>query len=123
MEDPPAVQTGPSFCGYRANIDWVRRAKFVLQSLSRQLGRLGWFFRPIYRLIAERTDDTYDMKRQAERLTAVYEQAIADKKANRFVQVDRQKPLLTGHWYELLGLEENPFHSLPRQVSNLMQRD
>jgi glycosyltransferase involved in cell wall biosynthesis len=66
---------------------------------------------------------TYDMKRQAQRLTAVYEQAIADKKANRFVQVDRQKPLLTGHWYELLGLEENPFHSLPRQVSNLMQRD
>jgi glycosyltransferase involved in cell wall biosynthesis len=66
---------------------------------------------------------TYDTKRQAERLIGVYEQAIADKKANRFVQVDRQKPMLTGHWYELLGLEENPFHTLPRQVSNLIQRD
>ena len=33
---------------------------------------------------------TYGMKRQAQRLIDVYEQAIADKKANRFVQVDRQ---------------------------------
>jgi hypothetical protein len=66
---------------------------------------------------------TYGIKRQAERLTAVYEQAITDKKANRFVQVDVQKPLLKGHWYELLGLEENPFRNLPQQVSNFIQRD
>jgi glycosyltransferase involved in cell wall biosynthesis len=75
------------------------------------------------RTAARAKASTYDMKRQAQRVTDVYEQAITDKKANRFVQVDRQKPLLSGHWYELLGLEENPFHSLPRQVSNLMQRD
>jgi glycosyltransferase involved in cell wall biosynthesis len=66
---------------------------------------------------------TFDMKQQAQRLTAVYEQAISDKKADRFVQVDTHKPLLKDHWYELLGLEENPFVTLPRQVSNLMQRD
>ena len=63
------------------------------------------------------------MKRQAQRLTTVYEQAIDDKKADLFVEVDNHKPLLKGYWYELLGLEENPFHALPRQVSNLMQRD
>ena len=72
---------------------------------------------------AQAKAQTYDMKRQAERLTAVYEQAMADKKVDLFVEVDNHKPLLKGYWYELLGLEENPFHALPRQVSNLMQRD
>ncbi|MFQ5422073.1 MAG: glycosyltransferase, partial [Anaerolineae bacterium] len=54
----------------------------------------------------------YDSKRQAVGLTAVYEQAIADKAANRFVQVDNQKPLLKGKWFELLGFEKNPFRRL-----------
>ncbi|MCB8943080.1 MAG: glycosyltransferase [Ardenticatenaceae bacterium] len=65
---------------------------------------------------------TYDIKRQAERLTAVYHQAIADKKADQFVQVDKQKPLLNGRWYELLGLEENPFHTIPQQINELVRR-
>ena len=64
----------------------------------------------------------YDIKRQAEQLTAVYQQAIQDKKANHFVQVDNLKPLLKGHWYELLGLEENPFHTLPQQLTDLVRR-
>lgn len=65
---------------------------------------------------------TYDMRRQAERLTAVYEQAIHDKEAGRFVHVDRHKPLLKGHWYELLGLEQNPFHTVPQHISDLVRR-
>jgi glycosyltransferase involved in cell wall biosynthesis len=54
----------------------------------------------------------YDIRRQAERLTAVYQQAIADKEADRLIQVDPHKPLLKDHWYELLGLDQNPFHLL-----------
>jgi hypothetical protein len=53
------------------------------------------------------------MHRQAKRLTAVYEQAKIDQEANRHVEVDKHKPLLKGKWYELLGLEKNPFHILP----------
>lgn len=55
----------------------------------------------------------FDSIRLAERLTAVYEQAKEDKLAGRLVQPDRQKPLLEGSkWYELLGLEKNPFRAL-----------
>lgn len=35
----------------------------------------------------------FDTSKQAERLVAVYHQAIADKKTGRFVLVDRQKPM------------------------------
>ncbi|MFZ0548234.1 MAG: glycosyltransferase [Candidatus Promineifilaceae bacterium] len=53
--------------------------------------------------------DTFDIKHQAEQLIDVYQQAIEAKKNGRVVQVDKQKPLLEGKWYELLGLEQNPF--------------
>lgn len=52
---------------------------------------------------------TFDIKRQAEQLITVYEQAIEAKRDGRVIQVDKQKPLLEGKWYELLGLEQNPF--------------
>ena len=65
--------------------------------------------REVLRTAAQTKAQSYDIRRQAERLTAVYEQAIDDKKANRFIQVDKHKPLLKGHWYERLGLEQNPF--------------
>ncbi len=68
------------------------------------------------RAAAQAKAQAYDIRRQAERLTAVYQHAIADKKANRFVPVDEQKPLLKGHWYELLGLEKNPFHTFSKAV-------
>jgi glycosyltransferase involved in cell wall biosynthesis len=64
----------------------------------------------------------YDIRRQAERLTAVYEQAVHDKYDNYFVHVDKHKPLLKGHWYELLGLEQNPFRTVPQHISDLMRR-
>jgi len=61
------------------------------------------------RTAAQAKAQSYDIQRQAERLTAVYQQAIIDKKVNRSVQVDKHKPLLKGTWYERLGLEQNPF--------------
>jgi glycosyltransferase involved in cell wall biosynthesis len=61
---------------------------------------------------AVRTAEAYEIGRQAGRLTAVYEQAVADQKANRLVQVDPQKPLLKDKWYELLGMEKNPLEVL-----------
>lgn len=61
---------------------------------------------------AERTAEAYEIGRQTQRLTAVYEQAIEDKKAGQLVQVDPQKPLLKDKWYELLGMEKNPLEVL-----------
>jgi glycosyltransferase involved in cell wall biosynthesis len=61
---------------------------------------------------AGRTAKEYEIGRQAQRLTAVYDQAISDKKANKQVQVDPQKPLLKDKWYELLGMDKNPFEIL-----------
>lgn len=54
----------------------------------------------------------FDSLRLAERLIDVYQQAKEDKRAGRAVQLDEQKPLLNGKWYELLGLEKNPFRAL-----------
>jgi glycosyltransferase involved in cell wall biosynthesis len=65
--------------------------------------------RATLRAAAEAKAHAYDIRRQAEKLTAVYQQAIDDKKANRSIQVDQNKPLLKTHWYERLGLEQNPF--------------
>jgi hypothetical protein len=53
--------------------------------------------------------ETFNIKRQAEQLVSVYWQAIEDKAHGRLIQVDKQKPLLKEKWYELLGLEQNPF--------------
>ena len=65
--------------------------------------------REALREAAQAKAQSYDIRRQAERLTAVYRQASEDKKANRSVLVDKNKPLLKTHWYERLGLEQNPF--------------
>jgi 1,2-diacylglycerol 3-alpha-glucosyltransferase len=61
---------------------------------------------------AEQTAERYEIGRQAQRLTAVYEQAINDKQTNKLIQVDPQKPLLKDKWYELLGMDKNPFEIL-----------
>ena len=61
----------------------------------------------------------YDIRRQASRMADVYEKAIEAKKAEQAIAVDRKKPLLEGHWYSLLGLEENPFE----QLATLVQRE
>jgi glycosyltransferase involved in cell wall biosynthesis len=53
--------------------------------------------------------ETFDIKRLAEQLITVYQQAIEAQRDGRVIQVDKQKPLLEGKWYELLGLEQNPF--------------
>ncbi len=68
------------------------------------------------RTAAQAKAEAYDIRRQAERLTAVYHQAIEDKKANRFVNVDKHKPLLKDRWYEKLGLETNPFHMFSKSI-------
>lgn len=61
------------------------------------------------RAAAQAKAQEYDIRRQAERLTAVYQQAIDDRKGNHFVQVDKNKPFLKTRWYERLGLDHNPF--------------
>lgn len=53
--------------------------------------------------------ESFNIKRQAEEMVAVYQKAIEAKKNGRHIQVDKRKPLLEGKWYELLGLEHNPF--------------
>ena len=53
--------------------------------------------------------ETFNIKHQAEQLVSVYWQAIEAKANGRLIQVDKQKPLLKEKWYELLGLEQNPF--------------
>jgi 1,2-diacylglycerol 3-alpha-glucosyltransferase len=52
---------------------------------------------------------TFDIGRQAQALVAVYEQALVDKKAERRIIVDPHKPVFKMEWWELLGLEKNPF--------------
>jgi 1,2-diacylglycerol 3-alpha-glucosyltransferase len=74
------------------------------------------------RQAARKQAQSYDMRYLAERLTDVYQQAIIDKKAGRYVEVDRHKPLLTGKWYEQLGLTQNPFRTLPQQITDLVRR-
>ncbi len=53
--------------------------------------------------------DTFDIKKQAEQMVDVYHQAIEAHENGRTIQVDKKKPLLEGKWYEIIGLEENPF--------------
>ncbi len=53
----------------------------------------------------------FDMKRQAQKLVDVYQQAIEDQKANRFVSVDKRKKIFEfiideEQWYKLLGREK-----------------
>jgi 1,2-diacylglycerol 3-alpha-glucosyltransferase len=52
---------------------------------------------------------TFDISRQAKELVAIYEEALEDKKANRYIRVDPHKPVFKMEWWELLGLEKNPF--------------
>jgi 1,2-diacylglycerol 3-alpha-glucosyltransferase len=51
----------------------------------------------------------FDIKQQADRMVEVYEKAFEAHKNGRHIQVDKRKPLLEGKWYEILGLEQNPF--------------
>ncbi len=53
--------------------------------------------------------ESFAIKRQAEQMIGVYEKAIEAHRNGRLIQVDKQKPLLKGKWYEILGLEHNPF--------------
>jgi glycosyltransferase involved in cell wall biosynthesis len=55
--------------------------------------------------------DSFDIRKQAEQMVGVYHQAIESHANGRHIQVDKQKPLLEGKWYEILGLETNPFRS------------
>lgn len=52
---------------------------------------------------------SFDIKRLAAQMVGVYEKAIEAHSRGLHVQVDKQKPLLEGKWYEILGLEQNPF--------------
>lgn len=51
----------------------------------------------------------FDINHQAELLVEVYQQAIENKRIGRLIEVDKKKPLLEGKWWEILGLEQNPF--------------
>jgi glycosyltransferase involved in cell wall biosynthesis len=53
--------------------------------------------------------DSFDIKKQSEQMVGVYHQAIESHANGRTIQVDKQKPLLIGKWYEILGMETNPF--------------
>jgi 1,2-diacylglycerol 3-alpha-glucosyltransferase len=78
--------------------------------------------REALRQAARKQAESYDIRRQAEHLIAAYQQAKVDKKAGRMIQVDRQKPLLKGKWYEQLGMTQNPFRTLPQQITDLVRR-
>jgi 1,2-diacylglycerol 3-alpha-glucosyltransferase len=52
---------------------------------------------------------TFDIGRQAKALVTIYEEALEDKKADRRINVDPHKPVFKMEWWELLGLEKNPF--------------
>jgi glycosyltransferase involved in cell wall biosynthesis len=53
--------------------------------------------------------ESFDIKRQSAQMVAVYEKAIDAHRNGRLIQVDKRKPLLEGKWYEILGLDHNPF--------------
>jgi glycosyltransferase involved in cell wall biosynthesis len=53
--------------------------------------------------------DSFDIKKQSGQMVGVYHQAIESHANGRTIQVDKQKPLLIGKWYEILGMETNPF--------------
>lgn len=52
---------------------------------------------------------SFDIQNQAQRLVEVYRQAEEDRQAGRHIKVDRHKPIFKMEWYELLGLDHNPF--------------
>jgi 1,2-diacylglycerol 3-alpha-glucosyltransferase len=64
-----------------------------------------------FRAAALARAQTFAIQTQAKKLTAVYEQAIEDKRANRLVKVDRHKPVFKLEWWEMLGLEKSPFQT------------
>jgi 1,2-diacylglycerol 3-alpha-glucosyltransferase len=51
----------------------------------------------------------FDIERQAKELVSIYEEAMESKKAGRRIVVDPHKPIFKMEWWELLGLEKNPF--------------
>lgn len=58
---------------------------------------------------------SFDLQQQARNLLDVYERAIEARNAQQFVSVDRQKPVFKLEWWELLGLDKNPFESSKQQ--------
>ena len=82
------------------------------ESLARAIERVirDENLRQRFRIKAWEKAQTFEMKRQAERLVQVYEQAIEDQKAGHFVSVDRHKKVFKlideEQWLKFLGLEK-----------------
>lgn len=53
---------------------------------------------------AVRTAAEFDLKKQAKRLVAVYEEAVEAKKAGFFIRTDVKKPIFSLDWRELLEI-------------------
>jgi 1,2-diacylglycerol 3-alpha-glucosyltransferase len=79
----------------------------LAQAILEVVGNPDWRHRLQEAALAQAA--TFDIERQAKELVAIYEEARENKKAGRRIAVDPHKPVFKMEWWELLGLEKNPF--------------